>query len=191
MVSSACAINDRGQGKRPKRLMLGSSMAMITMSSGAGSKPRCLINQSRALVSRPGTRQTINKARVADSSAIATAQTAPLSLDKITGFPFRLVVSIAHASKKNARLDTETQRQTERVFSPFFFSVSLFLCGYAGGLQPIFSPYLTIVSMPLPEYSMMSSSIFAAPGFSNKITVEPPNSKYPFSSPLAKRPPSG
>ena len=37
----------------------------------------------------------------------------------------------------------------------------------------------------------MSSSIFAAPAFNNRITVEPPNSKYPFSSPLAKRPPLG
>jgi hypothetical protein len=63
-------------------------MAMITMSSGGGSKPRCRISQSRALISKPGTRQTIHKARVADSKAITTAQTAPLSLDKIAGFPF-------------------------------------------------------------------------------------------------------
>src|SRR5262249_12518200 len=87
--SSARAINDRGQGKRPNRLRLDSSMATITMSSGGRSNPRCRISQSRALISRPGTRQTIHKARVADSKAIATAQTVPLSLDKIAGFPFR------------------------------------------------------------------------------------------------------
>src|SRR5262249_62015948 len=85
----ARAINDRGQGKRPKRLILDSSMATITMSSGGRSNPRCRVSQSRALISRPGTRQTIHKARVADSKAITTAQTAPLSLDKIAAFPFR------------------------------------------------------------------------------------------------------
>ena len=41
------------------------------------------------LISKLGTRQTIHKDRVADNKAIATAQTAPLSLDKIAGFPFR------------------------------------------------------------------------------------------------------
>src|SRR5215813_7607335 len=64
-------------------------MAMITMSFGGRSNPRCRINQSREVISRPGTRQTIHKARVADNRTIATAQTAPLSLDKIEGFLFR------------------------------------------------------------------------------------------------------
>jgi hypothetical protein len=177
-------------------------MAMITMSSGGGSKPRCLINQSPALASRAGTRQTINKARIADSSAIATAQITPLSLDKIAGYPFRLVVSIAPICNKDAKgtegrwdRETERRRDGEMVvnYPSLCPSISLSLClsVYLNVLQPIFSPYFTIVSMPLPEYSAMSSSIFAAPGFSNKITVEPPNSKYPFSSPLAKRPPPG
>jgi hypothetical protein len=84
------------------------------MSSGAGNKPRCLINQSRALISRLGTRQTINKARVADNRAIATAQIVPFSLDKIGGFPFRVVVSTRPISKKNARFATEAQRHREK-----------------------------------------------------------------------------
>lgn len=69
-------------------------MAMITMSSGGRNKPRCRINQSPALVSKPRTRQSIHKARVADTKTIAIAHIAPLSLDKIVGIPFRLFVAL-------------------------------------------------------------------------------------------------
>jgi len=47
MASMARAASERGQGKRPKRAMLGSSMATMAISSGAGSGPRACISQSR------------------------------------------------------------------------------------------------------------------------------------------------
>ena len=93
------------QGKRPKRfLRLVSSMATITMSSGGCSGPPAA-SASRANSSPgPGRARQSTRPRVADSNAIATAQTAPLSLDKIAGFPFRFIPYLLRLhGKKNAR----------------------------------------------------------------------------------------
>ena len=47
IASMARAESARDQGKRPNRSMLGSSMATMAISSGAGSGPRARIIQSR------------------------------------------------------------------------------------------------------------------------------------------------
>ena len=46
-ASMVRAITCRDHGKRPKRAMLGSSMATTAMSSGTGSGPRARTSQSR------------------------------------------------------------------------------------------------------------------------------------------------
>src|SRR5262245_5460807 len=107
-------------------------MAMITMSSGGGSKPRCRISQSRALISKPGTRQAIHKARVADSTTIATAQIATLSLDKIAGFPFRQKNDGRSLHRRGAENTEVSQREKERRRDSLFEAC-------ANSLLPLFS----------------------------------------------------
>ena len=50
--------------------------------------------------------------------------------------------------------------------------------------NPIVSPAITLVSYPILVCSRMSSSMTAMSFSRNSNTVEPPNLKYPFSSPL-------
>ena len=49
---------------------------------------------------------------------------------------------------------------------------------------PILSPYLTFVSIPSRELDNISLSISIVFFLNNNTIVEPPNSKYPFSSPF-------
>ena len=58
-------------------------------------------------------------------------------------------------------------------------------------LVPIFSPISTLVSYPSLVCSIISLSISTIFFLKNKITVEPPNLKYPFSSPLETLFPGG
>ena len=51
-------------------------------------------------------------------------------------------------------------------------------------MWPIVSPILTLVSKPNLVCSTISLSIFIVSFLKNKIVVEPPNLKYPFSSPF-------
>ena len=74
IASMARELRERDHGKRPKRAMLGSSMATMAMSAGAGSGPRARISQSRAYRSTPGARQSTSVPMSAETTTMAPSE---------------------------------------------------------------------------------------------------------------------